>query len=349
MFPFVSRSLLFLAFTALLLLASVDMASAQYGSNIRVLKLTDYLTAFYDGRPDTPPPKSDKPRTWVEYGSMDLGIATYVIHRGNHALVYDTFPTVEQAKWVRNHLEQQMGIKRFTVVNSHFHLDHVGGNEAYRDDIILASKGTLDTLIERKDAIETGKMWGPPPVRPLILPNAVFERRMDLTIGDINVELHNVNIHTPDSVVAYLPSDKILLAGDTIEDSVVFISTPSNVVQQINNLAAMQKWDISRIYPNHGNIAVIRKGGYDKGLMEATRIYLRNMVRRAKDLDFLTMPIETVISDSVAKVWVSLWEPYRHVHEVNRKRLHALYKDKPLPVIPIESDIGLGTRRPRPA
>ena len=70
---------------------------AELNSNIRVIKINDYLTAFYDGRPATPPPKSDRPRNWIEYGSMDLGIATYAIHRGNHALVYDTFPTVQQA------------------------------------------------------------------------------------------------------------------------------------------------------------------------------------------------------------------------------------------------------------
>ena len=308
-------------------------ASAQLDSNIRVVKLTDYLTAFYDGRPATPPPKTDKPRNWIEYGSMDLGIATYVIHRGNQALVYDTFPTVQQSKWVRNYLEQ-MGIKRFIVVNSHFHLDHVGGNETYRDDVIVASKGTLQTLLERKEAIEAGKFWGPPAVMPLVLPNAVFERRMDIMIGDVKVELHNVNIHTPDSVVAYLPADKILLPGDTIEDSVVFISTPTNVVEQIGNLAEVRQWDIARIFPNHGNIEVIRKGGYDKGLIDATQVYLRNMIRRAKDENFLTMPIETVIGESVGKGWVTLWEPYRHVHEVNRKRLHDLYKDKPLPVVP---------------
>ena len=332
MLTLTARRLLLAAMAASLLIAAIDTAFAQYVSNIRVLKLTDYLTAFYDGRPEAPPPKTDKPRTWIEYGSMDLGIATYVIHRGSHALVYDTFPTVEQAKWVRSYLER-MGINRFTVVNSHFHLDHVGGNEAYRDDIIIASKGTRDTLIERKEAIETGKMWGPPPVSPLILPNAVFERRMDIVIGDVKVELHNVNIHTPDSTVAYISTDKILLPGDTIEDSVVFISTPDNVAEQISNLTAMQDWDIARIYPNHGNIAVIRKGGYDKGLIEATRIYLRNMIRRAKDPDFLNISLEAVIGVSLDKGWISLWEPYRHVHEVNRKRLHDLYKDKPLPVL----------------
>jgi glyoxylase-like metal-dependent hydrolase (beta-lactamase superfamily II) len=119
----------------------------------------------------------------------------------------------------------------------------------------------LQTLIGRKEAIETGKFWGPPAVNPLVLPNAVFERRMDITIGDITVELHNMNIHTPDSVVAYIPRDKIVLPGDTIEDSVVFISNPSNVVEQIDNLAEFGRWDITRLYPSHGNIE-LRNAGF---------------------------------------------------------------------------------------
>jgi hypothetical protein len=37
---------------------------------------------------------------------------------------------------------------------------------------------------------------------------------------------------------------------------------------------------------------------------------------------------EAVIGESIAEVWVTLWD--RHVHEVNSKRLHDLYKDTPL-------------------
>jgi cyclase len=58
------------------------------------------------------------------------------------------------------------------------------------------------------------------------------------------------------------------------------------------------------------------------------------MIRRAKDPDFLNISLEAVIGVSLDKGWVSLWEPYRHVHEVNRKRLRDLYKDKPLRVLP---------------
>ena len=65
MLTLTARRLLVGAIAASLMIAA-DTAFAQYASNIRVLKLTDYLTAFYDGRPEAPPPKTDKPRTWIE-------------------------------------------------------------------------------------------------------------------------------------------------------------------------------------------------------------------------------------------------------------------------------------------
>ena len=41
--------------------------------------------------------------------------ATYAIHSGNQALVFDTFTSTAQAQWVHRYLERR-GIERFTVV-----------------------------------------------------------------------------------------------------------------------------------------------------------------------------------------------------------------------------------------
>jgi chromate reductase len=40
---------------------------------------------------------------WADFGAYDVGVATYVIYRGDQALVYDTFPDVQDAKWVRDY------------------------------------------------------------------------------------------------------------------------------------------------------------------------------------------------------------------------------------------------------
>jgi cyclase len=59
--------------------------------NIRVFAINDYLTAFYDGRPAQAPRQAGA-RNWADYGALDVGVATYVIHPGDQALVYDSFP-----------------------------------------------------------------------------------------------------------------------------------------------------------------------------------------------------------------------------------------------------------------
>ena len=102
-------------------LAAHNPAVAQQQYEIQVFKLNDHLIVFYTGRLAPPSVPADQ-RTWAESGALDLGIATFAIHSGREALVYDTFTSTDLAKWVRSYLER-MGIARFTVVNSHWHLD----------------------------------------------------------------------------------------------------------------------------------------------------------------------------------------------------------------------------------
>jgi hypothetical protein len=42
-------------------------------------------------------------------------------------------------------------------------------------------------------------------------------------VGDIKVELRQANIHSEDGLVIYLPSDRILPAGDTLEDTLNYL------------------------------------------------------------------------------------------------------------------------------
>ena len=89
---------------------------------------------------------------------MNVGVATYVIHRGDRALVYDTYPSAKQAEWVRQYLVK-IGIRHFTVVNSHWHLDHVGGNAIYADvrpDFDQDNEAIPRRLTAEKAAIEAG-------------------------------------------------------------------------------------------------------------------------------------------------------------------------------------------------
>jgi cyclase len=309
------------------LLASGFAAAAEM--NMRVFELNDHLLAFYDGRPAETAGSSDA-RNWADFGAMNVGVATYVIHSGDEALVYDTYPSVQQAQWVRDYLERA-GVRRFTVVNSHWHLDHVGGNSVYADVNRISTQKTQQRLETDRAAIESGTEWGPPAITPLLVPDIGITGVTTFLVGQIRVELRPVNIHSEDGLVLYLPKDRILLAGDTLEDTVTFISEPEQIPVQYKNLQELKRWNIERIFPNHGNPDVIANGGYQISLIDATMDYLRRMVLHAHDRDYLKGSLEEYVQDSVRKGWVSIWWAYRDAHQVNLERVAKAYKDRPLP------------------
>lgn len=297
---------------------------------IQVHVLTDYLLVFYAGR--DPGSRAYEQWNWVDDSAMKLGIAAYVIHRGDEAVVYDTFATLEQARWMRSYLEA-MGIRRFTVVYSHWHLDHIAGDAVFADCDVVATRLTAEALQRHKAAIEAGTMWGPPAIAAIRIPNIVFEDRHAMRVGDIDLDLRLRNIHSADGCVILIPQDKILLAGDTLEDPLTYMIEVESLPRHLADLKSMRAWDFARIFPNHGDPDVIARGGYDKTFIDATIAYVAAMLAKAHDPNFLDGSMEDYIGPLAAKGWVNPYEAYRDVHAQNLKLVREYWHDKPLPAV----------------
>ena len=296
---------------------------------MRVFEINDHLISFYNGRPAE---GTCQPDDWVHSGALNVGIATYAIHCGDAALVYDTYSTTQEAQWVRSYL-QSMGIRHFTLVNSHWHLDHVGGNSVYADVDRISTDKTIRLMIAKKESIEAGTEWGPPPIKPLVVPNVGLTADTRFSVGDIEVDLRPVNIHSQDGLVIHLPADRMLLAGDTLEDTVTFVNEPEHIAEHYVNLQKLKQWDVDRILPNHGDPDVISRGGYGTTLIDATLDYVRKIVRHAHDPDYLTGTLEDYVADSVSRGWVSIWWAYRGAHENNLQRVSQALRGRELPVL----------------
>jgi cyclase len=289
-----------------------------------------YLISFFAGR--QPGKRYTEERNWIDDSAIRLGTAMYAIHSGSEAVVYDTFTSVPHAEFVRAYLEK-IGIKKFTVVLSHWHLDHIAGNAVFADCAIIATSLTRDAMLKRKADIEAGNVWGLPAIKPLIFPNIMFDDHLQLRVGGIDLNLRRMNIHSIDGCVIYLPKDKLLLAGDTLEDPLTYMIEVENLAEHLENLREMQGWDVAKILPNHGDPDIIKKGGFDKTLIEATVSYVTRMLSRAHDSRYLDGKMEDYIGPEAAKGWIHPFEPYREVHEQNLKLVHDYWKDKTLPEI----------------
>lgn len=298
--------------------------------DINAIEINDHTLAFYAGRDWTR--IRDEPN-WIDDGAMKLGIATYCIYKNNKAVIYDTFVDIRQAMWVRNHLEH-MGIKHLTVVLSHWHLDHIAGNEVYKDCNIISNALTRELLLKNKTDIEIGCSDGPPGIKPLVLPNITFENTINLYLDDLQLELRKINIHSTDGTIIYIPSDKILIAGDTLEDSITYIDEPESLVEHVKNLRQLKQLSLTAIFPSHGDPDVIEDGGYDKTLIDATINYIIRMVNQAHDKDFLMSPMKSYLREELEQGWVHYYEPYEKVHSENLIKVYDHYKNKQLPFFP---------------
>src|SRR5262249_11242802 len=81
---------------------------------------------------------------WGNAGIVDLGGAT---------LVVDTFMTSGAAGDLRAAAEQVTGRTVDYVVNTHYHGDHVQGNQVFTDALLIATETTRRLIAER-----TGQM-----------------------------------------------------------------------------------------------------------------------------------------------------------------------------------------------
>jgi cyclase len=272
---------------------------------MRVLRPSEDVYAFYagrDGERHAPEPN------WVDTGALSLGIAAYAIVAGDHALVYDTHVSVAHALQMREVLEAG-GVRRFTVVLSHRHLDHVAGTEAFADCEVVANERTAAHLARDRAAIEAGTLNGPPAIAPLVLPTRTFSGRT--AIGEL--ELIELEIHSDDATVLWSPRRRLLFAGDTLEDTVTYIAEPDRLPQHVRELERLRALGMERILPNHGDPERIAAGGYGPGFVDATIDYIGAL----QDEERRRAPLRELLAGPLAAGWIGYYEPYEAVHAEN--------------------------------
>ncbi|MGL3606696.1 MBL fold metallo-hydrolase [Rhizobium sp. G187] len=280
------------------------------------------IFAYYDGRIAGKRLHSDAPN-WLDDGAYGLGVASYAIVSGAEALVYDTHISLDHAQAIRDHLAS-LGVTAIRVVLSHWHTDHVAGNAGFADCPILSNKLTFETL-QRKRAVLEAK---DPPIRPVIMPTETFEGETMLTVGAINVRLLQFDIHSADGTVLLLPHLGVLLAGDTLEDTVTYISEPEHTGRHIAELDRLATLNVTRILPNHGAEDVIAAGGYLPSLITATRDYLKRLLARLNDPALSDESLESFVAADIASGAIHYFAPYETVHSQNIAVLRGAEPDE---------------------
>ena len=126
------------------------------------------------------------------------------------------------------------------VINTHLHADHINGNSLFQCPIICHSKA--NTRMAKKCA-KLGQSL------------ITFDDEYEIDIGDVHLNLIHTGGHTPESIVVWLPEDKVLFSGDLIfSGRAPFLASVTN----FNALIKALKWLLTLgpevIIPGHGSI-----------------------------------------------------------------------------------------------
>jgi len=293
-------------------------APYELGSQMRVIQPFAHVLAYYDGRIADLRVHSQAPN-WLDNGAFGLGTAAFAIVEGSAAVVYDTHMSIPHARRMRADLEAR-GITDMRVVLSHWHPDHVAGNAVFADCEIIANSQTARLLAENRVALETGD----PPIRPLFMPSTVFEDEMDLQLGRLTLKLQRFDIHSIDETTIIIPEHRTLLAGDTLEDTVTYVTEPDRLQNHLADLARMRELDFDTILPNHGSFENIARAGYDKRFITATELYVRRLAALPGRLDDARLDLRNFAAEALATGAIEYFEPYEWVHGANVQAVLAL-------------------------
>jgi cyclase len=283
---------------------------ARNGETMRIFAPAPNVLAFYDGRGEGATLPAEAP-TWLDYAYC-LGTSSFAIVDGDEALVYDTHMSIAHAKLVRRHLEE-IGVTQMRVVMSHWHTDHVAGNAVFEDCEIIAHALTARALEDNRAALEGGD----PPIFPIVMPTRLYEGRLALTVGHIAVELRHVDCHSHDGTVLFIPETGLLLAGDTLEDTVTYVAEPERLAEHLDGLRLMASWPISTILLNHGDPTVMAQGGYPPALIAATTRYIERLRRCRTEPALAALTLSEFVGDDLAAGTLIYIDAYEPVHRNN--------------------------------
>ncbi len=160
-----------------------------------------------------------------------------------------------------------------TIVNTHYHFDHIGGNGYFTAAQIAIHEADAPVLENGDAETSVAEFFG-----GNMHKMKVAKKLKDgdiIKMGSRELQIVHTPGHTPGSICLYDKKDKTLISGDTVfANGVGRTDLPGGDFEQLKvSLQRLSKMDVQKILPGHGSI--VEKDG--------TKI-IGNLLKAAKPL-----------------------------------------------------------------
>jgi cyclase len=188
-------------------------------------------------------------------GGWCLSNAGVIVGDGS-VTVIDTLATQARAIALRERVRGLAAGPVTTVVNTHVHGDHTFGNQFFAEATMIGHRLLREEMLAMGLAMTQlwpEVEWGDLRVTP---PTVLLEDRLTIYVGEIEVQLLHVGpAHTTNDVVAWLPAQRVLFAGDVLMSGCtpfVLMGSLSGSLRAIERLRTLQP---QLVLSGHGKVA----------------------------------------------------------------------------------------------
>ena len=179
------------------------------------------------------------------------------------------------------------------IILSHYHAVRVLGASGYPAQEIICSDITRDLIVERGQAdmdSEIGRFprlfRGRESIPGLTWPSLTFHGRMSLWLGAREAQIIQIGrAHTMGDTIVWLPKEKVLFAGDTVEFGAAPYCGDAHFTDWPETLQRLRELGAEKMVPGRGR-ALVTKADVEQGLA---------------DTDAFTSTLFGIVRDGVAK------------------------------------------------
>ncbi|HWF04455.1 MAG TPA: MBL fold metallo-hydrolase [Candidatus Angelobacter sp.] len=180
----------------------------------------------------------------------------------NGVVVVDTFEDPAPARDLLAEIKKITNLPIRCVVNTHYHLDHTGGNAVFAQAgaTILAHRNVRHWL-----HTENLKFFGANPkpeqkamVEALTMPDEVYTDAVDIFLGDRKIQVRYIPGHTGGDSVVIVPDANVVFGGDLIWQKHLpnlIDATTSDWVKTLETLLADHS--SATFVSGHGDVATV--------------------------------------------------------------------------------------------